>query len=135
MDSTIAHPDPNVTTAAAILPDRRRAARASVDGDLWLIDHRSGTTIRCRCVDSSPHGMCLRAPLGYGLRSGQTYRLCSHRPGQSTSPGLGLFVSRWATVVWSRFHLDSDETEVGVALDPTGSLQTVRPEDAPGDGF
>jgi len=129
MNSTMTHSEAWMQ-APTLLPDRRSGFRSPVDGDLWLIDHRGGTTIRCRCVDMSPAGMCLRLPLGYGLRTGQTYRLCSHRPGQSSSPGLGLFISRLATVVWSRFNLADDEIEVGVALEPNGVARALEPEDA-----
>lgn len=97
--------------------DRRTEARDTVIGNLWMIDNRTSTILRCHCVDMSLHGMRLRIPLGYGVRDGQSYELCSHLPGQSAPPGMGLIVSRRATVVRTRIDVNGDDMEVGVLLD------------------
>jgi hypothetical protein len=106
---------------ATCLPERRAENREAVTGNLWMIDSRGSTILRCLCVDASPSGMRLRVPLGYGVRAGQRYELTSHLPGQSPPPGLGLMVSRRAEVVRTEIVSSDDEydVEVGVQLAPT----------------
>lgn len=100
--------------------DRRLEARQSVRGDLWMVDHNGATVLRCRCVDVSENGMCLHAPLGYGVADGQRYELRSHLPGAARTPGFGLVSRRWATVVRTQVHLGGgeDHLEVGLVLEP-----------------
>ena len=109
------HVDPR----KAFVRERRTESREPVIGSLWMIDSQGSTTLRCRCVDVCSSGMRLRVPLGYGVRKGQRYELTSHRPGQSSPPGLGLMVSRRAEVVRTQIVQSEDEydVEVGVALD------------------
>ncbi len=109
----------SATPPTSFADDRRHEPRSDVLGDLYLIDHQRELLIRCRCLDASEHGMRIHAPLGYGLRPGRTYQLCSHRPGQTQSPGLGLVVSRKATAVWTQVCTGVDELEVGLQLAPT----------------
>jgi hypothetical protein len=101
--------------------DRRREHRDRVIGSLWMIDNASSTVVRCLCVDASARGMRLRVPLGYGVNEGQQYELTSHLPGQSPPPGLGLMVSRRATVVHAEVASSDDEynVDVGVMLSPS----------------
>jgi hypothetical protein len=116
---------PRSTTATSSaqppVTERRAESREPVIGCLWMIDSRSSTILRCRCVDVSPRGMRLRVPAGYGVREGQQYELSSHLPGQSSPPGLGLMVSRRAEVVRTQIVPSEDEydVEVGVALAPS----------------
>lgn len=100
--------------------ERRREMRDPIVGSLYLIDNVESEIVRCRCVDASQHGMRLRLPVGYGVRAGRRYELCSHRPGQSQPPGLGLLVSRRATVTRTKIIVGDhgDELEIGVQLDP-----------------
>jgi len=107
-------------SAPAVRPsERRREPRSAVIGTLWMIDNRTATVLRCRCVDAAPNGMRLRVPVGYGVHQGQCYELCSHLPGQSTPPGLGFMISRRARVMYTHVLADDPDygLEVGVALD------------------
>lgn len=121
-----------VSGKSAPIPDneRRRSPRDRIVGDLWMLDNHTSTILRCSCVDLSEHGMRLRAPIGYGVRAGQQYELCSHRPGQSAPPGLGLMISRRATVVWTNVLPEEHdgEIEIGVELVPRrmASVHTPR---------
>ena len=110
----------SASTAGPPVRERRREPREPVVGNLWMIDSHTSTVLRCRCLDSSPHGMRLAVPLGYGVRAGQQYELTSHLPGQSAPPGFGLMVTRRATVVWTRIVPADDEytVELGVQLSP-----------------
>ena len=102
----------------AYIGDRRGDFREPVIGNLWMIDNRTSTILRCLCLDVSANGMRLRVPLGYGVREGQRYELTSHLPGQSSPPGLGLIVSRRAEVVRTKIVQSDNEydVEVGVQL-------------------
>ena len=118
------NPDSGPQTAAfesrLLLPaisDRRAESREPIGGNLWLIDNHNARMIRCRCQDSSPGGMHLRVPAGYGVRVGRHYELSSHLPGQSAPPGCSLILSRRATVVRADVVPDSDEIDVGVTLE------------------
>lgn len=99
--------------------ERRYEPRDRIECDLWMIDHYGSTVLRCRCVDTSPNGMRLRVPLGYGVAEGQRYELRSHLPGARSAGTLGLVTSRWATVVRTQLCLEDgeDHLEIGVALD------------------
>lgn len=99
--------------------ERRYEERRSVECDLWMIDHHGSTVLRCRCIESSNHGMRLRVPLGYGVAEGQRYELRSHLPGMPGPAMLGLIGSRWATVVRTQLTLDDGEDylDIGVVLD------------------
>ena len=115
---------PRYTPATATLAppptlERRWETRERVDCDLWMIDHHGSTVLRCRCLDSSPNGMRLYVPLGYGVAEGQRYELRSHLPGARGDVTLGLVGSRWATVVRTSVCVDGigDHLEVGVILD------------------
>ena len=114
-------PSTFVPQSGAYIGERRAESREAVIGNLWMIDGRSSTILRCRCVDVSARGMRLRVPLGYGVREGQLYELTSHLPGQSSPPGLGLMISRRAEVVRTRIISTDDEynVDVGVQLAPT----------------
>lgn len=106
--------------------ERRGEHRAPALGHLWMMDNRSGAVIRCRCIDMSDAGMRLRAPVGFGIHEGQTYELCSHLPGQCAPPGLGLVISRRATVSWSEIVIDGrdDFVDVGVTLESNRRLHS-----------
>jgi hypothetical protein len=105
--------------AQLLPPERRREIRRETIGSLWLVDSHAGTAIRCACIDRSDHGMRLRAPLGYGICSGQQYELCSHPPGQFPAPSLGLALRRGVAVVRADISLEdeSDQLDVGVLFD------------------
>jgi hypothetical protein len=105
------------------LADRRIEPRQAVSCDLWMIDHHGSTVLRCRCIDSSPTGMRLRVPLGYGVAEGQRYELRSHLPDTPCPVTLGLVGSRWATVVRAQLCLgeNEDHLDVGVVLDVADS--------------
>ncbi len=107
-----------VPAEGAHLHDRRFEPRQAVAADLWMIDHHGSTVLRCRCLEASDNGMRLRVPLGYGVAEGQRYELRSHLPG-GPSGGLGLVVSRWATVVRTELRVGQgdDHVDVGVVLD------------------
>ena len=111
----------SVGFAAAPAQERRTEPRESVGGTLWMVDHNGSTILRCRCVESSPNGMRLRVPLGYGVAEGQRYELRSHLPGRQPAGGFGVIGSRWATVVRTQVRLgeDDDHLDVGVLLDAT----------------
>lgn len=120
---------PAISPAGASgIADRRFEPRQPVSCDLWMIDHFGSTVLRCRCVETSPNGMRLRVPLGYGVADGQRYELRSHLPGTRTGTTLGLIGSRWATVVRSKLCIDQadDHLDVGVVLDEV----TTRPQGA-----
>jgi hypothetical protein len=106
------------------LADRRIEPRQAVSCDLWMIDHHGSTVLRCRCIDSSPTGMRLRVPLGYGVAEGQRYELRSHLPDTPCPVTLGLVGSRWATVVRTQLLLGEHEDylDVGVVLDHSDAL-------------
>lgn len=110
-------------------PDRRRSPREPAVGNLWLIDNHTSTILRGRCVDVSQHGIRMRVPVGYGVQPGQQYELCSHLPGQSAPPGLGLSISRRASVVWTRVLTDHEEgdIEIGLELAPRRLAQVSTP--------
>jgi hypothetical protein len=95
--------------------ERRHEPRDAVIGTLWLIDNIHGATARCTCIDASSDGMRLSAAQDARIEPGQAYELCSHLPGQSPPPGMGLIVSRHATVAWS--HPQAGGIEFGVILD------------------
>ena len=107
------------TPEAGDLLERRAEPRQRTCGDLWMIDPDDSTVFRCRCVDLSESGLRLRAPLGYGIRKGRRYELCSHLHDRTHGPQLGFAVSRWATVVRSRMLPDEtdDCVDVGLRLD------------------
>lgn len=107
------------TVETNFLGERRVETRQFVSCDLWMIDHHGSTVLRCRCLESSPNGMRLRVPLGYGVAEGQRYELRSHLPGRRNMPSLGLVGSRWATVVRTRVCLEDgeDHLDIGVVLD------------------
>jgi hypothetical protein len=112
MDTVV--PNPPVR-AALSGRDRRHQPRDAVIGTLWLIDNVCSSVIRCNCVDVSGDGMRLSAPDGAPVQIGRNYELCSHLPGQSPPPGLGLIISRHATVVW--VSENGHGLEFGVTLD------------------
>ncbi len=114
------------SSSIAVAHDRRHEPRSGVLGDLYLIDNQSDLLIRCRCLDASENGMRIHAPMGYGLRPGRSYQLCSHRPGQTQTPGLGLVVSRKATAVWTQVCAGVDEIEVGLSLAPNRRISFDR---------
>lgn len=101
--------------------DRRGEAREPVIGHVWLLDHRSATALRCRCVDVSRHGLRLHAPLGYGIAPGRSYELCSQMPGQSPPPGMSMIISRRGRVVRARVTVGAgdrdDALELGIELE------------------
>lgn len=107
----------NVSGDAPVATNRRREPRQPVAGNLWLIDNENSRVIRCRCEDTSPTGMRLRVPAGYGLRVGRCYELSSYLPGQSLPPGVNLVLSRRASVVRADVVATSDEIDVGVRLE------------------
>jgi hypothetical protein len=113
-------PGPHVSEAGAAPADRRAERRELVTGNLWMIDGRGATILRCVCLDASSSGMRLRVPVGYGVQKGQRYELTSHLPGQSAPPGLGLMVSRRAEIVRTQIVPSDDEydVDVGVQLAP-----------------
>lgn len=119
----------SVTRGQPVPAERRREVRQPAAGQIWLLDHRSAMAIPCQCRDMSPSGLCVRAPLGYGLAKGRTYELCSHRPGQATPPGLGLIISRRGSVVRTRIVVADDERddelELGIALEPARRMPIV----------
>ena len=115
--------------ATPVLPpavERRAEPRESAFANLWMIDPQNATVLRCRCIDRSASGMRLRVPLGYGVQEGQRYELCSHPPGSQSAPGLGLRVSRRATVAWTKIVLagGEDHLDLGVQLDPDEAVFT-----------
>ncbi len=114
-------PQHGIREGRSVVEDRRGETREPIVGNLWMIDSRTSTVLRCQCVDVSRGGMRLRVPLGYGVREGQSYELTSHLPGQSAPPGFGLMVSRRARVVRTRIVASEDEynVEVGVVLAPS----------------
>ncbi len=105
--------------------ERRREKRESVIGHLWLVDPQGRAVVRCRCLDMSPNGIRVRAPLGYGLGTGRTYQLCSHPPGSSQPSGLGLQISRPGTVVRADVLTAEagDTIELGIELSPQRDAQ------------
>jgi hypothetical protein len=119
------------TTFELATGERRSELRNPVSCDLWMIDHEGSTVLRCRCLDSSPSGMRLRVPLGYGVAEGQRYELRSHLPGERPSIGFGVVGSRWITVARTQLILEEDRLEIGVTLDPAESVLswTARPAD------
>jgi len=106
--------------------ERRSKPRESAFANLWMVDPQGTTVLRCRCIDRSASGLRLRVPLGYGVQEGQRYELCSHPPGSVSTPGLGLRVSRRATVAWTKIVLDGgeDHLDLGVQLDPDETVFT-----------
>jgi hypothetical protein len=104
-----------------LLHDRRAEAREPVSIVLWMVDHYGSTVLKCQCIESSPSGMRLRVPLGYGIAEGQRYELRSHLPGSHPVEGFGVIGARWATVVRTQVRLgeDEDHLDVGVLLDAT----------------
>jgi hypothetical protein len=66
--------------------------------DLWLIDYDVSMLVRCRCLDSSGHGMRLHVPCGCDIATGQRYEICPYLPGERPPPGCGLIGSAWITV-------------------------------------
>ncbi len=111
------------TTALADVADRRGESRQPVSGTLWMVDHDGATVLRCHCVESSPGGLRLRVPLGYGVAEGQRYELRSHLPGAQPLEGFGIVGSRWATVVRTQMRVgqEDDHLDVGVVLDAVGT--------------
>ena len=101
------------------MPERRCEIRRPLSCDLWMIDHHGSTVLRCHCLDSSPNGMLLRVPLGYGVSEGQRYELRSHLPGSRGTSTFGVIGSRWATVVRTLLRIEDgdDHLDVGVILD------------------
>jgi len=116
------HATPSVPPAM----ERRSKPRESAFANLWMVDPQGTTVLRCRCIDRSASGLRLRVPLGYGVQEGQRYELCSHPPGSVSTPGLGLRVSRRATVAWTKIVLDGgeDHLDLGVQLDPDETVFT-----------
>lgn len=109
--------------------ERRREKRETVIGHLWLVDQQGSTVVRCRCLDMSPSGLRVQAPLGYGLGAGRTYRLCSHPPGSSAPTGLGLQISRPGTVVRADVLTAAagDTIELGIELAPRRDTEVTPP--------
>lgn len=99
--------------------ERRTEVRCPTFGMLWLIDNENGAVVGAECVDMSPNGLRVQAPLGYGLRPGRHYEICSHRPGQAAPPGLGLMISRRARVARADVVVrnGADKVELGLALE------------------
>jgi hypothetical protein len=114
LPANVSAPYPPVTGQG----EQPAAVSASFLCDLWMIDHGGSTALHCRCLESSPDRMRLRAPLGYGLAEGQHYELCVQPPGARPPALFGLTDRRWATVVEVRLCLDETEdyVEVTVAL-------------------
>lgn len=120
------------TAAARPMAERRTELRSPVDARIWLIDNRSNVVLRTDCVDASDSGLRLRLPIGFGIVKGRTYQLCSHMPGQSAPPGLGLSVSRPGKIVRTRFvrNQGEDMLELGIRLEPQVMRVTADDEDA-----
>ena len=110
----------HATPALPPAVERRSEPRESAFAKLWMVDPQGTTVLRCRCIERSVSGMRLRVPLGYGVQEGQRYELSSHPPESHKAPGLGLRVSRRATVAWTKIVLDGgeDPLDLGVELDP-----------------
>ena len=144
---------PATTTIGSLPPqpafERRNAERRSTCGRVWMTSPDSGVSFPCECLNTSEDGMCLRAPLGYGIRIGQRYALSSHLPGSrpiaewsvAANPreallredmSLGLSIRRWGTVVRARIALRSDGAphdalEIGLSLDEPRYLEPAAP--------
>lgn len=105
--------------AAALPVDRRQSQRAEALGHVWLAGLDDSSAVPCRCIDVSDSGIRLRAPLGYGIREGREYELCSHPP-EAAGALLGLVVRRRARVVRSSVHLgnEGDTLDLGIAFLP-----------------
>jgi hypothetical protein len=88
--------------------------------DLWMIDYAGSTVLRCHCLESSPSGMRLRVPLGYGVGVGQRYELRAHLPGERPTAGVRLIGSAWITISHARIPLteDADHLDVHAIRDP-----------------
>ena len=114
----------SVAPAVPFVTERRLESREPLRCDLWMVDHNGATILRCRCLDLSENGMCLRAPLGYGVAEGQRYEIRSSLPGSAVPHTFGLIGRRWATVVRTRLVVGSgeDHLEVGVVLDPADGV-------------
>ena len=119
----VAAPEPGTPATVA---ERRFESRQPIACDLWMIDHYGSTVLRCRCMETSPGGMRLRVPLGYGVAEGQRYELRSHLPGSRMAATLGLVGSRWATVVRTRLCIEEgeDHLDIGVMLDTSETSLT-----------
>ena len=116
----------HVTPVLPPAVERRAEPREPEFANLWMVDPQGTTVLRCRCIDRSASGMRLRVPLGYGVHEGQRYELSSHPPGSQSAPGLGLRVSRRASVAWTKIVLDGgeDHLDLGVQLDPDETVFT-----------
>jgi len=104
--------------------------------DLWMIDHAGSTVLRCHCLESSPFGVRLRVPLGYGIGVGQRYELRSHLPGEHPTAGVGVIGSAWITIVHARILLteDADHLDVHAVRDPLeNALRLAAPLPSPGE--
>jgi hypothetical protein len=95
------------------------------------MDLDRATVLRCRCLESSPIGMRLRVPLGYGIAVGQRYELRSHLPEERPSPDVAVIGSAWITIAHARILLteDPDHLDVHAIRDPLESALrlSVRP--------
>ncbi len=105
-------------TSGALL-DNRREERQEATGTLWLIDHSGQTVLRCSLSNVSRSGICVRAPIGYGVALGQRYELRSHLPGAHPQQMFGVVGSRWGTVVRTNFDFarGGDYVDIGMRLD------------------
>jgi hypothetical protein len=111
-----------VTAPDHLLPaptERRAARRIPGHGDVWLVNHFGRTILRCHCVNSSPSGLRLHVPPGYGIAAGQRYEYTGQMPGEEFAPALPPHKSRWGTIVWSRRSREhgAPYVDVGVEFD------------------
>ena len=86
---------------------------------LWMLDHDGSTALPCRCLESSPQGVRLAVPPGYGLAVGQEYEL---RPYNAYIP----LATDWIGRAWVRI------AQVACAADPSGHLQVEATRLPPG---
>ncbi len=111
------------TSAPRGLRERRLESRQEVICPLWMIDHAGSAMIRCHCIELSQNGMRVKAPLGYGIATGQRYELKATVPGMIEPGAFSSAQSRWATVIRAVICAGAQEDylELGLVLDESAA--------------